>query len=118
MNISSGDILYTVGEKAQALYVVEEGELQLLITKKGINKVVESLIPGTMVGELELFSGHPRICTLVAYSDSVVWMLSKKSFEQLSKENPALALQFVTKVAISFDAVRFYNCVHHWSQLG
>ena len=69
------------------------------------------------VGELEMFSERPRSCRLVANDDSVVWKLSKMTFEEMADENPRLMLKFVTKVAVSFDAVRFYNTVYHWAQL-
>lgn len=69
------------------------------------------------VGELEMFSDRPRSCRLEANNDSVVWRLSKESFDAMAEENPRLMLKFVTKVAVSFDAVRFYNTVHHWAQL-
>ncbi|KAI9106194.1 sulfate transporter family-domain-containing protein [Phlyctochytrium arcticum] len=115
-------VLWLSGEEARELYVVEEGELVLLIheqdhTTQSRIKVVETLLPGTMVGELEMFSDRPRACRLIAQTDSVIWRLSKTSFDQMALENPGLMLKFVTKIALSFDAVRFYNTVYHWGQL-
>lgn len=63
-----------------------------------------------------MFSDRPRTCRLVASANSVIWRLSKTSFEAMTEEDPKLMLKFV-KVAVSFDAVRFYNTVYHWAQL-
>ncbi|KAJ3279289.1 hypothetical protein HK104_001585 [Borealophlyctis nickersoniae] len=117
VEVSKGTVLWVPGDEAKELYVLEEGELVLLIPDRKELKVVETLLPGTMVGELEMFSDRPRSCRLVANDDSVVWRLSKESFDAMADENPKLMLKFVTKVAVSFDAVRFYNTIYHWAQL-
>ncbi|KND02916.1 uncharacterized protein SPPG_01997 [Spizellomyces punctatus DAOM BR117] len=121
VTVAKGTILWFPGEEAKDLYVIEEGELALLIVEHHRSgqqmKVVETLLPGTMVGELEMFTSRPRTCRLVANDDSVLWRLSKETFERMSEENPQLMLKFVTKIALSFDAVRFYNTVYHWGQL-
>ncbi|KAI8900204.1 sulfate transporter family-domain-containing protein [Globomyces pollinis-pini] len=114
----SGHVIYLSGSIAKSLYIVESGELGLsLADPMAGDKIVETLIPGTMVGELEMFSKRPRICSLVCLSDASVWELSKESFDALSKSHPHVVLKFVTEVAVTFDAQRFYNTVHHWSQL-
>ncbi|KAJ3057146.1 hypothetical protein HK097_000074 [Rhizophlyctis rosea] len=115
--VPKGTVLWTNGEDAKELYVVETGELVLVIPDQNELKVVETLLPGTMVGELEMFSERPRSCRLIANDDTVVWKLSKTTFDEMADENPRLMLKFVTKVAVSFDAVRFYNTVYHWAQL-
>ncbi|KAJ3274174.1 hypothetical protein HDV01_003457 [Terramyces sp. JEL0728] len=116
----SGDIIYSYGSHSKALYIVESGELGLQVSDSDKDaRIVETLLPGTMVGELEMFSGRPRICSLVALSDATVWCLSKYNFTQLSNTHPHLALKFVTEIAVTFDTVRFYNTVHHLvNQLG
>ncbi|KAI8918399.1 sulfate transporter family-domain-containing protein, partial [Powellomyces hirtus] len=123
VEIKKGTILWVPGEDPKELYVVHEGELLLMIkdnearAPEGAMKIVETLLPGTMVGELELFSNRPRTCRLVANSDAVIWRLSKESCDELAEADPKLMLKFVTKIALGFDAVRFYNTVYHWAQL-
>ncbi|KAJ3040061.1 hypothetical protein HDV00_011510 [Rhizophlyctis rosea] len=104
MEIKRGTVLWMNGDDAKELFVVEAGELVLVIPDQKELKVVETLLPGTMVGELEMFSDRPRSCRLIANDDSVVWQLSKATFDEMAEENPRLMLKFVTKVAVSFDA--------------
>ncbi|KAJ3177179.1 hypothetical protein HDU87_004671 [Geranomyces variabilis] len=120
VEVKKGSVLWVAGEDPNELYVVHDGELVLVIKdndprgKPGAMKVVETLLPGTMVGELELFSNRPRACRLVAASDAVVWRLTKASCDELAEQDPKLMLRFVTKIALGFDAVRFYNYLVHF----
>ncbi|KAJ3151683.1 hypothetical protein HDU89_001731 [Geranomyces variabilis] len=120
VEVKKGAVLWVAGEDSNELYVVHDGELVLVIKdndprgKPGAMKVVETLLPGTMVGELELFANRPRACRLVAASDAVVWRLTKSSCDELAEQDPKLMLRFVTKIALGFDAVRFYNYLVHF----
>jgi CRP-like cAMP-binding protein len=114
MEVGVSCVFYNFGDFADNLYVLEYGQLALKIRS---GKIVQTLLPGTMIGGLEFFSNQNRTCSLVAISDAVVWKLDKVSYEQVSKTNPALILNFVTKIAIPFNTARFYNTVHHYAQL-
>ncbi|KAJ3156911.1 hypothetical protein HDU86_003446 [Geranomyces michiganensis] len=120
VEVKKGTVMWVSGEDSKELYVVHDGELVLVIKdndprgKPGAMKVVETLLPGTMVGELELFSNRPRACRLVAASDAVVWRLTKSACDELAEQDPKLMLRFVTKIALGFDAARFYNYLVHF----
>lgn len=118
MQILKDFVLYNVGELANTLYIVEEGELGLKLETRNFTAIVETLMPGTMAGSLEFFAGQSHTCTLVALSDSVIWKLDRENFEELSKTSPEMMLNFVTRIAAPFDSVRNYNTLYHcWSQL-
>ena len=117
VEVTEGTVLYDVGDLATELYVIEEGELIVSLPNGGAQeRVIETLLPGTMVGELELFCDRPRTCRLSAASNCILWKLCKFTFDELSKTHPDLMLKFVTKVALPFDSVRLYNTIRHWSQ--
>ncbi|KAJ8330548.1 hypothetical protein O5D80_001526 [Batrachochytrium dendrobatidis] len=119
IEVAAGETLYTLGDDATELYVIEEGELVLMIPEKhGAGQVVETMLPGTMVGEIEMFTDRPRMCLLKATQDALLWRLSRDAFERLCKDNPALMLTFVTKIALAYDAVRYFNTLKHWTQVG
>jgi SulP family sulfate permease len=118
ISYQKGDFIYKRGQNPTGLYIVDEGELLLTVHMENEwPRIVETLLPGVMVGEMELFSGRTRICNLVCSTDAKVWYLSKSSYEKISKLYPEITLKFVTKIAISFDSVRLYNTVYHWAQL-
>lgn len=116
MDVKSGHQFYRAGDLPKDLYVIEHGQLTLKLTCPS-EKIVETLVPGTMVGGLDFFSGQIRSLTLYATSDAIVWRLSMDSYQKICKTHPNLMLDFVTKIAVPFDSVRYYNTVHHWAQL-
>ncbi|KAI8911753.1 sulfate transporter family-domain-containing protein [Gorgonomyces haynaldii] len=117
LTVEEGDVIYKMEDEADALYIVEQGQLGLKLSPERGSKIVETLLPGTMVGSLEMFGNRPRACYLVSLTESVVWRLSKETFENIGKTHPELTLSFVTRIAVPFDTVRYYNSVHHWAQL-
>ncbi|KAJ3077467.1 hypothetical protein HK102_005206, partial [Quaeritorhiza haematococci] len=98
VEVPKGTMLWEAGDvPATELYVVETGELQLLIHDREYGyRVVETLLRGTMVGELEMLSNRPRTCRLAASKDldCVLWMLTKDRYEELTERDPRLALKF------------------------
>ncbi|KAJ3414674.1 hypothetical protein HDV05_006209 [Chytridiales sp. JEL 0842] len=105
VEVQKGTVLWVQGQTPSQLYLVESGELSQVAIEHKKSKIVETLMPGTMVGELELFSSRPHSYRLVASEKATLWKLSKDAFNQLSAENPPLALAFV-RVSLTFDCMR------------
>ncbi|KAJ1652535.1 hypothetical protein IWQ61_007151 [Dispira simplex] len=101
--LPAGAALWHAGTPAEGLYVVESGLLRLLVEIDGNVKSMESILPGTMVGELSFFTRRTRLDTVVAEVDSVLWKLPLDAFETWSQENPKLALDF-TRLALCYSA--------------
>ncbi|RUS21595.1 sulfate transporter family protein [Endogone sp. FLAS-F59071] len=66
---------------------------------------IESILPGTLVGELGLFTGKSRSSTVTSEKSSVLWRLDREVFEKMGKEEPLVALKF-TRLALNFSAER------------
>lgn len=57
---------------------------------------VETILPGTVVGEMGMFVGSAvRTRSLLAEQDCVYWKLTRESFDRMLKTDPALANQFI-----------------------
>ncbi|KAI9486113.1 MAG: sulfate transporter family-domain-containing protein [Benjaminiella poitrasii] len=105
-----GETLYREGQSSDYLLVLEQGTLRSLmyVVTKEAEVTVETILPGTVVGEMGIFSSNSQIRqsrSLVADTDSVFWKLTRKSFERLCKEDPAMANQFIL-LALYFSAER------------
>lgn len=70
--------------------------------------IVETLIPGTMVGELNLLTNRPHTTRLVAAEDTVVWRMDKEKLDAWLEQDPKNAVKFV-KLVLSFDVQRLQN---------
>jgi CRP-like cAMP-binding protein len=65
--------------------------------------VIESVLPGTFAGELDLFVNRERSNTLIADTDAVLWFLSRENYERACRDDPALMLMF-TRLALTYAA--------------
>jgi SulP family sulfate permease len=83
------------GDPGDALYFIERGEVAVLVPLgNGTRKRVRALAPGTIVGEMALYSGQPRSADVVAETACRVRRLSAERFARLQLEHPMVAAQF------------------------
>lgn len=83
------------GDPGDALYFVERGEISVLVSLSSRqSKRVRTLGAGTVVGEMALYSGQPRSADVVAETACRVRRLSAERFARLTREHPAVAIQF------------------------
>ncbi|KAI0821728.1 sulfate transporter family-domain-containing protein [Trametes gibbosa] len=103
MPVPSGTVLWKQGDAPDGLYVVESGILRATYRfADPTPPMVESMVPGTIAGELSTLSGLERNATCVVERAAVVWKLSRDDLESLEREHPELAQAFtrlVLKVA-------------------
>ena len=54
--------------------------------------------PGTVFGEMALLDQEARSATVEADEDLVCYVLDRASFEQLTRQNPAIAIKLLTNL--------------------
>ncbi|ORX90734.1 hypothetical protein K493DRAFT_229766 [Basidiobolus meristosporus CBS 931.73] len=106
VEVEADSILWDQDDEPSALYLVEQGLLHFSVEMNQHSKVIETVIPGVMVGEMTMFTDQLHRDTLVAEVDSVLWKLDKATYDKLSKEEPDLVLGFV-KIGLGFTAQGF-----------
>ena len=81
--VGAGEILIKEGDTglaASELYVVKEGEFEVLERRQGVNFRVNMKNRGDCFGELSLMYSSPRGATVAATQDSTVWVLERDTF--------------------------------------
>jgi SulP family sulfate permease len=100
--LQAGAVLIRRGDPGDALYLVEGGTLSVLVAlDDGGAKRVRKLGPGTVVGEMALYSGQPRSADVVADTAGRVYRLTSGRFAEVERVHPAAAMQlhsFVVKL--------------------
>jgi CRP/FNR family cyclic AMP-dependent transcriptional regulator len=87
-----GEIVVAVGEAERSLYVVASGALEVLLGKgRRGHRSIESLGPGSLIGEVSFFDGEPRSASVQAVTDGELLRLSFDSFEVFAARQPELA---------------------------
>jgi cGMP-dependent protein kinase len=77
--LSQGLTIITEGESGSKLYVVESGNMEVLIN----GEVIREMGRGSLLGELALLYDAPRSATVRCKSDCVVWSLKRDIFKKI-----------------------------------
>ena len=87
-----GDVVVTVGALDQSLYLVLEGQLEVL-AEHGRRRYrrIALVDAGSVIGELSFFDGGARSALVRAVTPAVLAELSPAEFDSLAVADPALA---------------------------
>jgi thioredoxin reductase (NADPH) len=88
---SVGELLFQAGDAAQDLYVVLEGEVEVVRDDRTEEVVVAAFPPGGFVGELTLLTGQRRFMTARVARAGRVLVIEQAEFRRLMSLRPALA---------------------------
>lgn len=83
-----GEVIFREGDKADKMYVVLSGEVEVHLQ----GTVIDTLVQGATFGEMALIDGSPRSATVVAKTSSEVAAINEKTFVLLVDEMPYFAL--------------------------
>jgi CRP/FNR family transcriptional regulator, cyclic AMP receptor protein len=93
------EVVVREGERAQSLYIVARGSLEVRRGDKRIAQIPE----GSVFGEQAFFDGEPRSASVVAVSNGELLELGAADLEQLAARDPQLAR------AVLFDLGRILS---------
>lgn len=89
LSVPGGAVLFSVGEPADALYVVLSGSLAVQTAGGRVHgRFVARLAAGDTVGEMGLISGHPRTANVVALRNTELARISSRAFNEVLRREP------------------------------
>ena len=91
----AGQVIFSAGETGSMMYVVKDGELEIIVN----GKVVETVGSGGIVGELALIDTQPRSATVVAKTDCQLVPINEKRFTFLVQQTPYFSLHVMRVLA-------------------
>ena len=95
-----GEPVVEQGARADSLYVVDSGELAVLVgDREGPAVEVGTLSEGDAFGEMALLTGAPRTATVKAKSEASLYRIDKDALAPILKQNPKLAVEISKLVA-------------------
>jgi CRP-like cAMP-binding protein len=101
-NLAPGDTLFRAGEPGDAMFVLLEGAMDVMVG----DKVVEHSTRGAIVGEMALIDQSPRGATVVAREPSRLARIDQRRFLHLIQLNPFFATHVMKVLA---DRLRQMN---------
>lgn len=95
LKIGAGEPVFKVGDPGNVMYVLMEGEADIVVG----NVVVEKARPGSLLGELALVDDANRTATVMAVTDCSLVPIDVRRFQFLVQETPNFALHVMKIIA-------------------
>lgn len=91
VKLPAGEELFAEGSPGDRAYIIKEGELEIVKSSDGRELLLEMRAnkPGTMIGEMALLEGVPRMATVRAGTDAVLLAIRKEQFDHILETSPA-----------------------------
>jgi NADH dehydrogenase len=89
-----GDVIFHQGDLGDSVYVIEQGDCDVIKEEKGAARTLATLHAGDYFGEMALLSDKTRNATIQARSAMEVLLIPKRDFDTLRRSVPAFGEVF------------------------
>jgi SulP family sulfate permease len=95
LEVKSGDSVCRQGEASDEIYLAVSGRISIILKSSPREEIrLRTMASRTMVGEMGFFRGAIRAASVVADQTTVLYCLSRSSFERMRTEDPAACNSF------------------------
>ncbi len=100
VRLQKGQILFTEGEPAQAMYVVQSGHVKIFkLSPDGREQVLRIMGPGECFNEVPVFDQGPNPANAQALEPAALWGIRRADMRRLVEEYPSVAIGFLKAFA-------------------
>lgn len=99
-----GDVIFKEGDDGDIMYGIQDGEIDILCD----DKVLETVGPGSVIGEMALVGDRTRSATAIAKTSCRLVEVDERRFKFLVHETPTFALNVM---GIMADRLRNMNAL-------
>jgi CRP-like cAMP-binding protein len=101
-DFAAGQTIFKEGEPGELMYVVQAGEVDIMVR----DQLIETVGPGGMLGEMALADASARSATAIAKTDCKLVPLDARRFQIHVHHTPYFAIQVIRVIA---DRLRRMN---------
>lgn len=95
VTFAAGQTIFNEGEPGDVMYVIQEGEVEILIH----GRLIETVGSGGVIGEMALIDATARSATAVAKTDTRLVPLDENRFKIYVHNTPFFAIQVMRVMA-------------------
>lgn len=95
----AGEPLVRAGEEPTAVCIVRDGCLELAVQGSTGRRVIQTLRPGDIDGDIQMLLGKPMPYETRANTDTTCLLIERAAFEQLLATHPQLSRRWLTSVS-------------------
>ncbi len=99
----TGDLMTRQGAVAHWLYILTEGEAEVVLESSTGNKTLSTIHAGSFFGEMGMMTGAPRSTTVIAKTDVECYRLDKEAFESIIQSRPSIAEE-ISRILVARQA--------------
>jgi serine phosphatase RsbU (regulator of sigma subunit) len=105
VNLKAGEILFREGDTGEHMYVVVDGQLEILKAPDTDEEMILNMIhAGEYIGEMSLITGAPRTASVRAHGDVILLSMSRSQLMDLLQRHPQLANDMVGVLSQRLDS--------------
>ena len=94
--VPASSTLWHQHDQTNGLYLIESGSLRATYAYDVHRSwIQETMVAGTIAGDLSTLSDTMRNATVVAERDCVLWKLDRENLKRLEEEEPEVARRFI-----------------------
>jgi CRP-like cAMP-binding protein len=83
-----GERIVLEGDEGDSLFVIADGEVEVLVTVDGRQRQVGLMGRGEVIGEMALLTGEPRNATVRAVDPVLILEIGRRSYESVLRTHP------------------------------
>jgi CRP-like cAMP-binding protein len=100
IRLAAGEVLFRQGDRGDAMYMLAAGQMDIQVQMSdGEERMLCTLEPNAIMGEVSLLLDEPRIATLVARTEAELWRISRDDFKTAIARGDRWASGFLLTVA-------------------
>ena len=89
------EVITRQGDVGDCMYVIQQGEVQVLVERDGVETPLRVASEGEFMGEMAIFDREERSATLRALGEARLLTIDKKNFLKRVHKDPSLAFGLV-----------------------
>ena len=94
-NYADGELIVKEGEPGDCMYVIQEGEVEVFVTREGRDVPLAVRKRGEFFGEMAIFEREKRLASVRARGVARVLTVDRRQLLSRIEEDPALAMRVI-----------------------
>ncbi|HEX9162036.1 MAG TPA: cyclic nucleotide-binding domain-containing protein [Thermoanaerobaculia bacterium] len=94
---SAGDTIFSQGDLGTEMFIIQEGEVDIVKHINGESHLLSHLERGDFFGEMALLEAAPRTADAIAKTEVKVLVINGSRFDDMLRKNPEIAVRIIRK---------------------